>query len=89
MSRPAKWIAIGLVLFLAVVVFLTLSLYRYEVEVCVEFNGRTMCRPGAGATREEALRTVMRNACAFLASGMTQSMACERAEPVRVRWIKE
>ena len=38
-----------------------------------------------GTTREEAVRTATDNACAFLASGMTQSVECTtRTAPVSV-----
>ncbi len=90
MSKPLKLvIAAGIVLLLGVIVYSTLSLARYECEVCMTFNGRSACRSAAGATREEALRTASDNACAFLASGRTDSMACGRTPPTRIRWIKE
>ncbi len=90
MPRSLKLvIAAGVVLLLAALVYSTLSLARYECEVCVSFRGRSACRVAAGATREEAIRTASDNACAFLASGRTDSMACGRTLPTRIRWIKE
>ncbi len=90
MSRRLKLVIAGVVLLLlAALVYSTLSLARFECEVCVTFNGRSACRVAAGATREEAVRTASDNACAFLASGRTDSMACGRTPPTRVRWIKE
>ena len=90
MSKPLKLvIAAGIVLLLGVIVYSTLSLARYECEVCVTFNGRSACRVAAGATREETIRTATDNACAFLASGRTDSMACGRTPPTSIRWIKE
>ncbi len=82
-------IAAGSVLLLGVIVYSTMSLARFECEVCVTFNGRSACRVAAGATREETIRTATDNACAFLASGRTDSMACGRTPPTRIRWIKE
>ena len=35
----------------------------------------------AGSSEEEALRTATDNACAFLASGMTDSIACSKTAP--------
>lgn len=58
---------------------------RWRVEVCMEYRGRSACRTAAGATREEALRTAVDNACALLASGMTESIQCGRSEPRSVR----
>ena len=90
MSRRLKLVIAGVVLLLlAALVYSTLSLAHFECEVCVTFNGRSACRVAAGATREEAVRTASDNACAFLASGRTDSMACGRTPPTRVRWIKE
>ncbi len=90
MSRSLKLvIAAGIVLLLGVIVYSTLSLARYECEVCMTFNGRSACRVAAGATREETIRTASDNACAFLASGRTDSMACGRTPPTSIRWIKE
>ncbi len=90
MSRWLKLVIAGVVLLLvAALVYSTLSLARYECEVCIAFRGRSACRTAAGATREEAVRTASDNACAFLASGRTDSMACGRTPPTRVRWIKK
>ena len=52
------------------------SSFAHECEVCVTFHGRSACRRAAGSTTEEALRTAQDNACAFVASGMTDTVAC-------------
>jgi hypothetical protein len=41
----------------------------------------------SGTTREQAVRTATDNACALIASGMTESMACTSAPPVSVKWL--
>lgn len=90
MSRSVKLVILAFtVLVLLVVVYSTLNLSRYEVEVCITFAGDTACRTAAGASQEEALRTATDNACAFLASGREQSMACSSTPPTSVRWIRE
>ena len=61
---------------LALVVYAVLSAFAHECEVCVAFHGRTACRRAAGSTAEEALRTAQDNACAFVASGMTETVEC-------------
>ena len=66
----------------------TMSLAQYRVEVCMEYNGRSECRTAAGSTEEYALRTATGNACALIASGVTDSMACERATPKSVKWLR-
>ncbi len=61
---------------LALVVYAVLSSFAHECEVCVTFHGRTACRRAAGSTAEEAMRTAQNNACAFVASGMTETVEC-------------
>ena len=86
MSRGTKLaIAVGFALFLAMLVYSSLRLGRVTVEVCVEFNGRPGCSTAAAPTEEEAIRTATDNACALLASGMTESIACSRTPPVSIR----
>ena len=53
-------------------------------EVCIAFRGREACREAYGPTRDEAVRTATDNACAFLAAGMTASIACGNTPPTRV-----
>ncbi len=88
MKKP---VIIGILFFLAIVaviIYSTMNLSRYRVEVCMQFNGRTSCRTTSGSTEEFALRTAMQNACAEIASGVTDSIACEHSQPVRVTWKK-
>ncbi len=69
----------------ALTTLMMLSGRRHRVEVCQEHRGRTACRTAAGPTREEAIRTATDNACALLASGMTDSMQCSATPPRSVR----
>ena len=66
----------------------TMSLAQYRVEVCMDYQGRSSCRTAAGSTEEFALRTATGNACALIASGVTDSMGCERTTPRSVRWLR-
>jgi hypothetical protein len=54
----------------------------------MQFNGRTNCKTTAGQTEEYALRTAKANACADIASGVTDSIACEHGDPVSLKWLK-
>lgn len=74
--------------FLALIIYSTMSMAGHRVEVCMQFEGRTSCKTTAGQTQDFALRTAKANACADIASGVTDSMACERSEPVSVKWLK-
>ena len=89
MSKP---VIIGIVFVLGVLVVLlysTMNLAQFRVEVCVAFNGRSDCRIASADTEEHALRTATSNACGLLASGVTDSLACEHSVPTSVRWLKK
>jgi hypothetical protein len=82
---------IGIVFLLVVVgalCYSTLSLAKHRVEVCMEFKEMTSCRTASGSTEEFALRTARTNACAMIASGVTDSIACDQSTPKKVTWLK-
>ena len=87
-ARTALAIAVFVVLLIALIVFSSLSLGGYSCEVCMEFRGQSKCRSARGSTQEEARRTALDNACAFLASGVTDSIACTNTPPRSVRCEK-
>jgi len=60
---------------------------RYRVEVCVAYNGRTSCRTARADTQQNALHSAQSNACALIASGVTETMQCERSTPTSVKWL--
>ena len=55
-----------------------------QCTVCMEYRGKSQCRTATGPDAEQCIRTATDNACAFLSSGMTDSMACGRTRPVSV-----
>lgn len=69
----------------AVLALAVRSALRVECEACVTFAGRTACRTAAGRNEDEAKRTAVENACAFLASGMTEVVSCTTASPATFR----
>jgi hypothetical protein len=88
MKRP---ILVGILMvaaILAVIIYSSLNLAAYRVEVCMAFNGRTNCRTASGSTEDFALRSARTNACAAIASGVTETIACESATPAKVTWLK-
>jgi len=87
LKRTGLWIALAVLAFVAFLAYTTLGHRSYRVEVCMEFQGRRACRIASGATEQEALRTAAANACTLIASGMTDSMACERTAPASVKWL--
>lgn len=88
MNKPViVGIAIVLVI-LGVIVYSSFNLAGHRVEVCMTFNGNTMCRTASGSSEEFARRTAISNACAMIASGMTDSMACEQSAPAKITQLK-
>ena len=71
------------------VVYTTMSASasKYRCEVCVEFQGQTKCRTAAADTEMQARRTAQENACAFISSGVTDSMQCGNTQPISVKWL--
>ena len=54
---------------------------RVECRVCMGFEGRRSCATAAAETRDEAFQSARRTACATIASGVRDTMACGAAEP--------
>jgi hypothetical protein len=69
---------------LGVIIYSSFNLAKFRVEVCMSFHGATNCRTAAGSTEEFARRTAITNACAAIASGVTDSIACENTPPISV-----
>jgi len=69
----------------AVLVLAVRGQHQTGCEVCVTFRNTTACREAFGATTAEAQRTAHENACAFIASGMTNSIACQNVVPASVK----
>lgn len=86
-----KPVLIGILFLIAVlgaIVYSSMNLSRYKVEVCMTFNGRSTCKTAAGTTREETEQTAITNACGDLAGGVTDSIACGRTQPTKETWLK-
>lgn len=88
MKKPVLFGIIFFLVVLGVLVYSSMNLTGKRVEVCVAFHGATACRTASGTTEEFALRTATNNACAQISSGVTDSIACEHSEPVKVTWLK-
>ncbi len=87
----SKTVAIGVLFVLVVVAFLiysSLHIAKYRVEVCVAYHGANQCRTASADTQDHALRSAQSNACALLASGVTETMQCERETPASVKWLE-
>jgi len=73
---------------LALIAYSTIAGPRYRVRVCMTYKGRTACRTVSAHTEEGAVRGGTTNACADIASGVTESMGCEHTEPDSVTWLQ-
>ncbi len=73
----------ALLLFMALIVYRSFQVGGVRCEVCIEYGGRSQCRTVEGTSRQEAITAAATNVCAFLASGVTDSMACVRTPPTK------
>jgi hypothetical protein len=67
------------------VVYSSFRVSAVECEVCMQFDGRAICRSASAARRDEALRGATDNACALLTSGMTNTIRCQQSEPAKTQ----
>jgi len=82
MKKPVKISAVvGFALLLGYIIYSSMTLAQVRCEVCIEFHGKRECRSASGANAEEAQRSATDLACVFLASGMTDSIACSNTRP--------
>ncbi|MES1261216.1 MAG: hypothetical protein ABUS49_05705 [Acidobacteriota bacterium] len=85
-----KWPVIAGVVFIALVITALVYTSRgnntYRCEVCVTFEGRTVCRNGGAPTKVEAERIASDTACTDLSSGMTSLLQCQNNAPRKVTW---
>jgi hypothetical protein len=88
MNKPVVAGILFLLVVLGVIVYSSMNLSQARVEVCMEFNGRTNCATASGQNRDYALRTATANACALIAGGVGDTIACERKTPASVKWLK-
>jgi len=81
MSRTTKATVVFLALLGGAVVYRSLTIARYECNVCVSFGSQRVCRTGASGDRKAAIESAITSACATLASGMTDSIRCQNTRP--------
>jgi len=86
MNKPVLVGILIVAVILGVLIYSSLNLAKYRVEVCMTFHGLTNCRIASGSTESFAQRTATTNACAAIASGVTDSIACENTPPTKVTW---
>jgi hypothetical protein len=67
----------------AVVIYNSFQVSDYECSVCITFFGREQCRTVNAKTEKEGIASAIDNACALLASGVTETMRCQRTPPTK------
>ncbi len=73
---------------LALIAYSTFSGPRYRVNVCMSYAGRSTCKTVVAKTESAAIRAGTENACADIASGVTDTMRCQQTDPQTVRWLQ-
>jgi hypothetical protein len=84
-------LAIAIVVALAVAYLIASSTFRgprYRVEVCMYFDNRFNCKTVSARSEQAALRSAVENACADLASGVTDTLNCQNTQPRTVKWLQ-
>lgn len=76
---------IALTAFAVYIVVGSMRTVEAECELCVTFRGQTECRRGSGADPAEARQAAQKAACAVMAFGMNESIACGNAIPTNVQ----
>jgi hypothetical protein len=52
-----------------------------ECKVCLNFNGLRRCVTAVGPSEDQARAEAQNNACAQLAKGVTEAVACGKLQP--------
>lgn len=83
-ARVLALIAV-LVIFGAALILGSRSLVQAECSLCVTYRGMTTCRTGSGANAAEAQRAAQKAACAVMANGMNDVIACDNTPPTNLK----
>ena len=71
----------------ALIAYSTFNGPRYRVKVCMSYEGRSACKTVSAKEEASALRSGTENACADIASGVTDTMRCQQMTPQSVSWL--
>ena len=88
--QKRRWpVILGVVfiaVFIAALVYTSGGNNTFRCEVCVTFEGRTICRNGAAPDKMAAERIAADTACTDLSNGMTSLLQCQNNAPRKVTW---
>ena len=88
MKKPVVVGIVFLAVVLGVIVYSSMTLADYRVQVCIEYQGRSSCKIASGKTEMDTLRTARSKACGEIASGVTDTISCENTPPKSLEWLK-
>ena len=88
MSKTAIVIIVFVLGFIGLIAWSTFHGPRYRVQVCMQFHEHTTCKIVSGKNSEAALRGAIDNACADVASGVTDTMTCGQTPPQSIKWLE-
>jgi hypothetical protein len=71
--------------FLAALVWNTLAQSGAECEVCLDYQGGSVCRTVAAEDADAATQQAISNACGILSQGVTEGLECQRTPPRSLR----
>ena len=74
----------GIVLFGAVLFWMTLRQGGTECEVCMQSGAQVYCASVVAASPEDAVAQARNKACGVLTQGMTEELQCGRSDPQSV-----
>jgi hypothetical protein len=86
-SQRKMIVIVAVLAFFGLLLYNTLSAQKVTCEVCVEYNGQRNCATASHANEADAAQSAQSTACGILASGMNESIACGRTEPVSRRCV--
>lgn len=88
MNKTGLVVAVFVIAFLALLAYSTLAGPRYRVQVCMSYQARSACKTVSAKSEQAALRSAAENACADIASGVTDTIGCQQSQPQSIHWLK-
>ena len=86
-------VVVGALLVVTYLIFGSSRVTQASCYVCIEYNGQTQCRTGDeirgitgdGVDVQDAKKAAQKAACAVMASGMNETIACSNTQPTIAR----
>jgi hypothetical protein len=82
----SRWLVLlGVIAFVALLVYLSMKQTAVQYNVCVNFNGRSHCASATGSTADEAIHAAHDIDCSELAGNRNEVMNCMSTPPAQVQ----